>query len=265
MFLIRFLFKFVFSILLIGLILAVCVTGLIIWTAPKTMPKLIDEYLERKTGFTSSIDNLELKAMGGKLSMQGVTIYNPDSYEENIFFIADDIVFDVQPSTLIKDQIIADEVVIDLNNINIVRNKSNSINVVEFGRSFKSKKKSRSSTDETGQIQTPPKAEKIKKKRSYLIKILTIKIKTATLHGFSESSKTLNLNYSKTFTDVTDINTVISNLKSEFKALGVNMVIQDLANKATDGTLNNTPFKEKIDNKIDKASKGIKKLFAPLK
>lgn len=234
----------------------ICILGLAIWIAPKVSPKLIDSWIEGKTGFTASINKVDLKFFSGNLHIENIALGNPPYYQNKNLVHINQFSAKLAFMPLFKKQIVFDEMLIDIDRLTWVRNPQGSINGLEFLANFK-KNPQASSTTPINSHATPPLSPKSPIK--YLIKKLTVQLNSIDMLGFPHEDDLLNfsLNFNQEFTDVTDIEKVIKSITADFHKQELALLAQEIFN---------TPALQVIKDKSQKKIQNIvEKIFPDLK
>lgn len=254
---INFLLRTLLNLLVLVLVLALCLVGLLVWSAPKFGPKVIDWWVEGKTGYSVTIEKLDLKLFSGSANVEGIVLMNPPYYQNKNFLQIREISVQVEPRSFYKERIVFDHVFVDLDKFIWEKNAQGSINVVEFFDKFKKEKGA-------SLVKKAIAGEGIDQgvrggHRDYIIKKLVIKIGEIDVIGFPLENDTQSfvLNYNKEFTDVNNMEAVVDQMVEDLKVKGVMRLMQDSLNSGLASKLKN-----KVDEKIQK---NIEKVFRFLK
>ena len=250
----KFLLKTLLNLLILLFILVICLLGLAIWSVPKLAPKAIDYWMESKTGFSTSINSVDLKLFSGSLNVEGIALLNPPYYQNKNFMQIKQIAVHLQPTSVYKDGIVFDSVFVDIERLTWVKNAQNSINVVEF--LDKLRKKAGPSIAVAGVATSGTLVNKKPSDDDYLIKNLIVKVNAVDIVGFPSENdiQSFPVNYSKEFANVADIEDVMNQVIADFSAQGVLNLAQDL--------LNSTALPEALGEKVTiELQKGVEKAF----
>ena len=236
----RFLFKLItkpigclFSLLfsLVFLVVVVVVGGVMV----------VDHYagdiaagiVKTKTGFDLTYAKQEVNLFKGLVDFQGMKLTNsshfpvPDFVELNQFKTA------VEPRSLFGDRIVVDEVVVDLKNVTIVKTADGAYNAKAFADALKAGVPA----SQSPAAQQKPGASGSSRIPPFIIKSLTIKIGTIDYCDYSSGSgkpKVYTVNYSRTFTDVTDVKALAMALAKDFSGLGMEFMANMIVSSLTD-------------------------------
>jgi len=236
----RFLFRLItkpigclFSLLFSLVILVVLVAVGCVLVVDHYAADIAGTFLKEKTGFELSYAKQEVTLFGGLVDFQGLRLTNssefpvPDFVEFNEFKAA------VEPRSLLADRIVVDEVVVDLKNVTIVKKADGTYNAKAFADALKAA----IPANQSAAAQQKPGASGSSKVPPFIIKTLTVKIGTVDYCDYSSGSgspKVYNINYSRTFTDVTDVKTVATAMAKDFAGFGMtfmaDMIVSTLTN-----------------------------------
>lgn len=260
---VTFILKTLLGLLILVFVLMVCLLGLAIWSVPKWAPQAIDSWIESKTGFSSTVNSVDLKLFSGVLAIDGIALINPPYYQTENFMQLNQIAMQMQLNSLFKDRTVYDYVLIDIERITWVKNSQGSINVLEFVNKLRKKKKSTSSIVEGETVSERQKDRTSFLNNNYIIKKLIIKVGTIDMVGlpFENDRKNFALEYSKEFVDVTDIESIIHQVIADFAQQGVvDLTLDVLGNGMEKGV---GKLLDKLNSKVtDKVQKGVEKVFS---
>lgn len=220
---IRILFKTFLSVVLILLILGIGIIGLSVWLSPYIIPKLLDNYVECKTGFKMVTKNFSISPWKGTIRLADVTIYNPPEYTESVFLKGKEFFVKAKVASLLREDTLRfNEVIIDIDNLTWVRNARNDVNLIEFVN--KARIKQNGSTEET--TETPTKPE-----RKFFIQRLVVRLGSVSLVGFPDKSsplQTFQVNYNREFNNVQDLNAISKEIGLDMAGIGIRVFAQGI-------------------------------------
>lgn len=221
----NFVFKTLLNLVILIFLFFLCLLGLTLWIAPKITPKIIDTWFEGRTGFSTSIQKVNLQFFSPTLNLENITLINPPYYQNKNFMQIKQFLIRADFFTLWRPQIILNELVINIDKLTLVRTAENSINILEFARHFT--KHPGSSPELSNQSQT---SSLDKPESRYLIKQLTIQLNSISTVGFPhpEDSQNFTFNHTREFTNVTDIQEVINLLTTDIITQSLTMLSQEL-------------------------------------
>lgn len=256
----KFLFKTLFYLFLLILLFSLCILGLSVWIAPKLAPKFIDTWMEGKTGFSTSIQKMELNFFPHTINLENITLINPPYYQNKNFMQIKQLLIQAPISSIWKTQKTFDSIHINIDKLTLVRTPENSINLLEFANSFRKHSlylPQNQNIDSPDNPDLPPN-ESTQPQSKYLIKKLIIQLSSINTIGFTnaDESQTFTVDYYREFTDVTDIEDVAKQTIVDLANHSINNLAQDL------GPIAEKIVSPKIKKKIRKA---IEKTFSSLK
>lgn len=256
----RLLFKTLLGFIVLLFIFVVCVLGLAVWIFPKMAPKVVDSWVEGRTGFSVVMGEVDLRVFVGSLKIDGVTVINPPYYQSANFIQIKQLSLQMEPKSVFYDRVVFDHIFLEIERITCVRNGAGSINVKEFFDRLKKKKNPHLIGENVG-------VDEVKRQHSldkgFIIKKLVIRINNIDMVGFLGENEVQNfaLNYNEEFVDVTDLEVVIKQIVETMKNRG----IVDIADKLIERSGIKEEIKEKIMGKVQKeaerAFRRLKKLI----
>lgn len=252
---IKYLLKTLFNLLILIFLFAICVIGLAIWSAPKLGPKVVDVWLEGKTGFSATVNDVDLKIFSGSLNIENIALINPPYYQTDSFVQIKQFFSQVQLTSLFKKQVVFNQVLLDIDRLTWARNAQNSINILEFRNDFS---KNRRHHPQIGTNNTQE--ENNSSSSKYLIKKLVVRLGAVDVVGFpnENDSQSFPVNYTHEFTYVTDLDIVARQIGEDLAKQGISVLAQGLFTAPI--------AQEAIINKVNKeVQKNIEKAFRYLK
>lgn len=264
---IQFLLKTLFSVMVLVLILVVCAVGLAVWSIPKFAPKLLESWIESRTGFSASVNTVNLKIFSGSLDIEGMALINPPYYQSKNFMQIKQISVQIEPKSLFwRRTKVYDDVSVDIDRITWVKNAQGSINIVEFLDKLR-KKGGTPSTTESNVDSGKAGLEKTKERKQdsrgrYIIKKLTIKVGGIDLVGFpsENDSQSFAVNYTKEFTDITDLESIVHQVIADFSVEGVFNLARDALGLPLDPGALGSKVTDKIQKGVEKAFRFLQKV-----
>ncbi|MBA3849115.1 MAG: hypothetical protein C0502_03865 [Opitutus sp.] len=115
--------------LLLGL--AACCLGLAaVWIL--VLPSVVVSAIHAKTGFAVKLDSLAVNPFAAKVRLRGLVLQNPAGWPEGAFVDLREFRADADLFPLLGGKLMADEVVVDIAQVTLVRNKQGELNAVVF-------------------------------------------------------------------------------------------------------------------------------------
>ena len=211
--------KILLKIFLFILVILLITLGTVNFWLPSTVNKLIRKY----SGFSSKIEKSACRPLKGKVDLTNFEIENQTpGFSDKRFLSINKFVADVDVSSLIKgNEAIAEEIIIDINNIAVVKSAGNEYNFQVFANNIKNN----ISSSDKKESKDRDKSDSSKSKK-FLIKKLKIVLGSVDyVDESSNSKKTYSINYEHEFTNVNDVDIIKKQLISDLKKYGLEFVI----------------------------------------
>jgi len=239
--------KFLIRLLLVGLTLFV-----IAFLARNIIArKSVEMGVTKITGFPMEIDSVSLQLFSSKLDVRDVRLTNPPEFEDKSFVDLPRLYVDYKLSSMIMGKPHIKEMIIDVNELVIVKNANNETNVNKLKGVF--------DTDEE-----PEEAEEDESSMEYRVDTLHLKIGTIRYKDYSKGKlkeRNIPLNIDATYNNIDDpsdiarIILITALAKAGIPDLGIDMGslkrglgdVQDAAGDALKGTVEG----------VEKAGKGL--------
>ncbi len=225
------------------------------------LPWVINWQSRSLTGFNTTIQSSKGSLFKGNVDFQNVTIKNPnDKFSETSFISFNDLDVDVKLTSIFSNTILLENILIDIDNVTIVKNKEGIYNYSVFADNISSIGKS----DATGDNKNTNKAnnkEASKSTKNLVIEKFTFSINSIKIIDESDNSvKEFSIKYKREFSNISDISSIIKPLVADLGMYGLTAFIQATfqsigelpgINQATQGII-------KIKNTSKEAIKGTK-------
>ena len=211
--------KILLKIFLFILVILLITLGTVNFWLPSTVNKLIRKY----SGFSSKIEKSACRPLKGRVDLTNFEIENQTpGFSDKRFLSINKFVADVDVSSLIKgNEAIAEEIIIDINNIAVIKSAGNEYNFQVFANNIKNN----TTSTEKKESKDRDKSDSSKSKK-FLIKKLKLALGSVDyVDESSNSKKTYNINYEHEFTNVNDIDIIKKQLISDLKKYGLEFVI----------------------------------------
>jgi uncharacterized protein involved in outer membrane biogenesis len=205
------------------------------------IPTALESILTNMSGFKTSVGKSNGSIFRGRFDLKDFKMQNPDSlFHSKDFISINNIVADVDISSLWKDTIVMKEAVLDINDLTMVTNPEGKNNYTVLIKNFKQE-------DQTAKKETPKTVDdgKHSLKKSVLIKNLVLSI--STVHVIDEhknSSREYKIDYRKEFHDVSDFTKIEKQLIGDLGKFGISIMIDSIISSipivptvATDGII----------------------------
>lgn len=190
-----------------------------IWGAGKWGPGLAARTIESRTGFPTAIGSHDVNLFAGRVDLRDIRIGNSPDFPYPDFIVAPQLSVSASPVQLIGNKKVIDRVVIDISKVAYVVAEDRENNVHAFAEALAGPRKKPSDRP----------APEEKPGHEYLIRELVFRLGTVTYEEFSRRSpleRDYNLNYARTFTNVSDVPTqVIQPIIHDLRNQGVNFLL----------------------------------------
>ena len=171
----------------------------ILWVV--LLPTVVASIIRSRTGFAVQVDKLSVNPLTANARISGLVLQNPAGWPEAGFVVLRQFRADVELLPLLGDKFVADEFVVDLAQLTLVRNQNGMLNAMAF-------KDSLTGHPEAGQ---PPSASG--KASSFLIRHLVLKFDKLTYADYSGPRPVVTdytLNLTRDLTNVDSVTKIVS-------------------------------------------------------
>lgn len=182
--------------LVLGLLLAICV---IAWVV--LLPAVVATVVRSRTGFAVQVDKLSVNPFLANARISGLVLKNPEGWPEAAFVQLRQFRAEVELLPLLDNRFVADEMVVDVERLTLVRNKDGVLNAMAF-------KDGLTGRAEAGQ--PPPTSSKATR---FLIRHLVLKFDQLVYADYSGRSpvvKAYNLSLTRDLTNVDSVTKIVS-------------------------------------------------------
>lgn len=176
------------------------------------MPAAVTGGIKTATGFPASIEEHDSSLLDARLGFKGFSISNPEGYPSPHFVSLHEISVDFNAEESQGNTFVFDSMVVDVAHVSYVENQDGVGNANAFVDALKKLQKESQEQAGTTQDSEP---------MQLLIKQFTIRVGKVTMQRNGSSEKVFNVDYDRTFENVTDPNTLASKIASDMKGLGV--------------------------------------------
>lgn len=260
------------------LIISVIALAIGVWGAGKWGPDVAAKTISVRTDFPTSIGSHDVNLFVGRVKLYNIRIHNSTDFRYPEMFIAKEISISASPTKLIGEKKVIDQIVIDIEKIAVVISEDHQTNVNTFAEALAGEK----DKDDDKEKSDDRKEPEAKQEHDYLIRELVFRIGTVTYEDLSRNSpleRDYELNYSRTFKDVSDVTTqVVQPLVRDLGAKGANFLVasvvtsmlefdtyseaaEELINTNKDLIDSGSKLIENTGSILDEASRTIKGLF----
>ncbi|MBI2515767.1 MAG: hypothetical protein HYV95_02520 [Opitutae bacterium] len=166
------------------------------------LPSIAASTIRSKTGFAVKVDKLSVNPFTASVQISGLVLNNPEGWPETGFVDLRRFTADAELLSLLSNRFVADEVVVDVAQLTLVKNKAGVLNAEAFKDGLAGKA-------EPGQ--EAPKGGG--KKQEFLIRHLVLKFDRLVFADYSGRRpvvKNYDLNLSRDLTNVDSVTKIIS-------------------------------------------------------
>jgi hypothetical protein len=163
------------------------------------LPRIVSSMIQKKTGFVVKVDRLSVNPFTANVQIAGLVMQNPPGWPREDFVEVRELRADTSLFSLFGNRFVADEIVVDVARLTLVRNQQGVLNASAFGDGL-------SGGPSTGE-------EKSSGKRSFLIRHLVVRfdqLVVADYSGRQPTTKEYNLNLSRDMHDVDSVTKIVS-------------------------------------------------------
>lgn len=194
----KFILRWCFNLIVFALIILAIILG----TGNHWLPKVIPVVTKKCTDFNAHIEQSKGNLFKGHVAINDFSITNPkDSFEKLSFLRFNELEAKVNLCSVLKDTIILDKVVIDIDNFSLVTNKKGVMNAKLLVDNIQSMLAQNDLKSDSTETTSSPK--------NFLIRTLVFKLESADLFNEkTNSSNHYDIHYSVTINDITNENMV---------------------------------------------------------
>ena len=270
------------TVFILTALILLAVIGLL-FLAKSQAGNIIPYVIEKRTGYPTEIEKLDIHLRQGTIDIQELRISNPSSYPKLTFVDLKQLKTGVDLRSILsmkKDRLIIDECTLDINTLGYITNPENNNNVIEFAKALKGP-----ASEKTGEkTETPdetPREEEVKKEPlKLLIRRLALRLDTIEVANYTKSPPkidTYTANINLELTDVSDIQQVIDQIQAKLIAAGADFLIGTLMNSMNGLNINSgknlldlsddvlKQGKDSIEENVKKTSETLKNVFDSFK
>ncbi len=189
------------------------------------LPWVTDWQVHSLTGFSTSIQSSRGSLFKGYVDFRDMTVKNPTpQFQEPVFISFNDLGVDVDLSSLFKDTIVLESVVVDINNISIVKDASGNHNYSVFIDNIKKSTENKSASDKKEEKSAKDSSKPAK--NIHINKLVFAINSVKVIDEKSGSVKEYSLKYRREFSDISDISSIVTPLIADLSAYGLGALIE---------------------------------------
>ncbi|NCD32874.1 MAG: hypothetical protein EOL87_05570 [Spartobacteria bacterium] len=260
--------KIIFTLFIIITIAVAVLLGAKNTIAQRSLVKLI----EKQTGFPTTIDSAKISPFQSSLEISGLVLTNPAEFNGDTAFQMKSLAVKYNTKSLFSDRIEIIQAIIDIDHINIVRNKEGVLNLQKLMETLT--QNDQQASDKTASIQTSDtdsassaepatsRAAAAQPSKSLIIDELVLRFGTAEYTDYARNPnapaiRTLKLDEERTYKNVTNAQDIVQQILTEILVhQGLNQIMDIATDRVKElGDLNIK------DEDIKKAGKVLNSLF----
>lgn len=120
----------VWALSILGGLAILGILGSILWG--RLLPGYVTSTIRSKTGFPVQVAMLSVNPFTGKVVIKGLVLMNPDDWGGENFVELREFRADANLFSLFSNRLVADEIVVDVAQVNLVKNKQGMLNALAF-------------------------------------------------------------------------------------------------------------------------------------
>lgn len=232
---IRWVLKFLLKIFLVlTLILVIVLACGNFW-----LPWVTTWQIRSLTGFNADIRSSEGSLFRGCVDFKNVLISNPTKqFKEPIFVSFNDFMLDVGVSSIFKETVVLENVIIDIDNITVVKNADGTYNYAVFLENISKSSEKNTSKEDTEKSKSDKNSagsSKDKSGKHVAINKFVFAIRSVrTIDEKTGAKNEYSLKYKREFSNITDLSSLTSELVSDLSAYGLEALIQSTLHSITE-------------------------------
>ena len=185
---------------LLLVLLVVLAAGTVLWIT--FLPSLVVSRIQARTGFSVRVDHLSVNPFTANVAIKGLVVKNPATWPREEFVELREFHADADLFSLFGSRLVADEVVVDVAQVTLVRNQQGITNAAAFQEALTKKAGAPAGGTKQGTA-----------KQAFLIKHLVLKFDKLVYADYSSGSlkgKEYNLNINREMRDVDSVTKLVS-------------------------------------------------------
>lgn len=212
------------KILVISIILLIFLLG----TGNFWLPKVTELFLRAKSGFNVSIYESDGSLFSANIDFKGLLIENPrDVFSDRNFISFNECAVDIDMNSIFSDTFVVERMVLDIDDITIVKNVDGSSNVSLFIKNITSEKNSGSKSSRDLTVTDE------KKSRYNGFVVQEVLIKLGTVHIIDElpvpvERKVYTINYEKELKNVQSLDEIQAVITRDLSRYGVELLLESV-------------------------------------
>ncbi len=187
------------------------------------LPWVINWQVNSLSGFKTVIQSSRGSLFKGYVDLRELSIQNPKQFKEPAFISFNDLGTDMDLTSIFKNTIVLENIIIDIDNITLVKNVDGTYNYSMFIDNINKTigKKSANNQDQKTQKETSTSAKNIQINK-LVFSINSVKI----IDESNGDIKEYSINYRREFSNISDPSTLVTPLVTDLSIYGLSSFIQ---------------------------------------
>lgn len=186
---------------------------------------VIEDKIEERTGFKVDFDDVDANFLTGKLQLNGTKVGNPKGFPQEFFLKIREVTVDLDLLSLFRERKVFEEMAVDIEELNYVRNKDRMLNLQQFLGAIPLA---------VGEVvrQVEPEEE-----FRYLIERVRVRLETVNYIDHSSRnarSRSFQPNLRIELEGITDVEEIVMSLTRELKRIGLGILAEPLKDSLVD-------------------------------
>lgn len=223
---IKWVFKFLLKCtLVLALLLVIILACGNLW-----LPRVASWQIRSLTGFDTTIQSSRGSLFRGYVDFRDMSIKNPaKQFNESTFISFNDLGVDIDMTSIFKDTIVFESIVLDIDSITVVKNAEGDHNYSVFIEKIGESKNNKDSGNEKPKASTVAKTSEKKKKpeKNFTIDKLVLSIRSVkTIDESTGTVKEYPIKYRREFSNVSAPSSLVAPLVADLSVYGLGALIQ---------------------------------------
>ncbi len=194
------------------------------------LPRVASWQIRSLTGFDTTIQSSRGSLFRGYVDFRDMSIKNPaKQFNESTFISFNDLGVDIDMTSIFKDTIVFESIVLDIDSITVVKNAEGDHNYSVFIEKISESKNSKDSGNEKRKTATVAKTSEKKKKpeKNFTIDKLVLSIRSVkTIDESTGTVKEYPIKYRREFSNVSAPSSLVAPLVADLSVYGLGALIQ---------------------------------------
>lgn len=214
---------------LLFFLLVLAAAGALAWML--FLPLVLTNRVASRTGFPTEVEEVYVNPFSGVARLKGLQIENPEGFREAAaepeFLALPYFATDIELTSLWSDRLVVDRLVVNVEEVNVVRNADGATNIDLFRT----------------RLMPPPAEERpAAPARPFLVRELIFRLDRVVIADYSRRAprlQTFDLNINRQFENVTDVKEILTPLVADLSAAGLTNLAESILGLAVPAPLRN--------------------------